>query len=397
VTTDNRPPVRPGSWLGDDSRSSTAATAASPRPHVPGQLPLARPVLAEPSWSRVLLTTVELWVSRRLRRAGFLRRQASSRLSGNRVPSRIGRQRSVRRWRRHRLALAVVAAAAVALAVLPFTGAFSRATSRATPRAVPPSVSRQPVARARGVSPRPAAAAQSEAVAWITSQVSSAAIIGCYPAMCAVLQAQGVSASRLVALGSSVTGMLAANVIATLPSADQGLVNQYAPAIIASFGSGRSRIEVRAVAPGGAAAYQSALRTDLYGRKSAGSQLLRNPRLRFSAADATRVRAGQVDSRLLATLAALSSQFTLRVMAFADSSPGAPLLFREVIVASDGAGNGVVTLAAALAVVNAQESPYLPVHSAIVHSGTGQAALVIEFASPSPLGLLTTVLTADVQ
>ena len=104
-----------------------------------------------------------------------------------------------------------------------------------------------------------------------------------------------------------------------------------------------------------------------------------------------------MDSRLLATLAALSSQFTLRVVAFGDSSPGAPLLFRQVTVASDGGGNGAAGLAAALAMVNAQESPYLPAHAAIVHHGAGQAVLLIEFAAPSPLGLLTTVLTADVR
>ncbi len=215
--------------------------------------------------------------------------------------------------------------------------------------------------------------------------------------MCASLQAQGVSASRLVPLGSRMAGVLRTDVITTLPSADKKLVDHYAPALIASFGSGGSRIEIHAVAPGGAVAYQSALRADLSARKSAGSQLLRNPRIKFSVADATRMAAGEVDSRLLATLAALSSQFTLRVRAFGDSSPGAPLLFREVTVGSDGGGNGAARLAAALAMVNAQESPYLPAHSAIVHLGTGRAVLLIEFASPSPLGLLTTVLTADVQ
>jgi hypothetical protein len=183
-------------------------------------------------------------------------------------------------------------------------------------------------------------------------------------------------------------------VIATLFSADQ---NRYAPALIASFGSGGSRIEIRAVAPGGAASYQSALRADLNARKSAGSQLLRNPRIRFSVADARQLRAGEADSRLLATLAALSSQFTFRVMAFGDSAPGAPLLFRQVTVASYGGGNGAAGLAAALAMVRAQEGLYLPAHSAIVRLGGGQPVLLIEFASPSPLGLLTAVLTADVR
>lgn len=349
--------------------------------------PAARSVRAEPSWGRVLLTTVELSVSRRLRHVGFLRRPVPGQRGANRVRPRPGGLRTAGRWRLHKLVLAVVGAVAVVLAALQLAGAF--------PAAAGPPAAEQPAARR--VSAPLAPAAQSAAVAWITSQVSSAAIIGCYPALCAALQAQGTNPSRLMPLGSGMTGMLSTDVIATLPSADQRLVDQYAPAIIASFGAGAARIEIRAVAPGGAAAYQSALRADLYARKSAGIQLLRNSRIRFSAADAARVRAGQVDSRVLATLATLSSQFTFQVTALADSSPGAPLLFREVTVAGDGAGNGTATLTAALAMVNAQESPYSPARSAIVHPGGGQGVLLIEFASPSPLGLLTTALTADIQ
>jgi hypothetical protein len=348
-------------------------TTENHRP-VPGRVPVVRPVRParparpEPSWGRVLLTTVELWASRRLRHPAFLRR----------------------------LVLAMVAVTVVALAGLELAGVFTASAS--APRAVRPSVSER-AAPPHAVSPGPAAAAQSAAVAWITSQVSGTAVIGCYPAMCASLEAHGVSAGRLVALGPGMTGVLKTDVIATLPAAGKAgrtLADQYAPALIASFGAGSSRIEVRAVARTGAAAYQSALRSDLAARKSAGAQLLRNPRLRFTAADAAQLRAGEVDSRLLATLAALSTQFTLRVTAFGDSAPGGPQFFREVTVASDG-GSAAARLAAALAMVSEQESPYLPAHSAIVRPGTGQAALTIEFASPSPLGLLSMVLTADVH
>jgi hypothetical protein len=370
MTTDNHRPVQPNGSPGDSVRLSAAGLALLPLQHAPGRSPVVRAVQAEPSWGRVLLTTVELWLSRRLRHVGFLRGRVPGRPSG-------------------KLALAVVVAAAVALVAFQLASALPTVAQRAAR----PSVSGDPATRS--VSPQPAAAAQSQAAAWIARQVSSAAIIGCYPALCASLQSQGVSASRLVPLGSRMTGLLGADVVATLPSADMKVVGQYAPALIASFGSGGSRIEIRAVAAGGAAAYQSALRADLQARQSAGSQLLRNPRIRFRAADAARLAAGEVDSRLLATLAALSSQFTLRVTAFSDSSPGAPLLFREVTVASDG--NGAARLAAALAMVNAQETPYLPAHCAIVHLGAGPPVLLIEFASPSPLGLLTTVLTADVQ
>jgi hypothetical protein len=354
-------------------------TTENHRP-VPGRVPVVRPVRPvraarpEPSWARVLLTTVELWASRRLRHPAFLRR----------------------------LVLAMVAVAVAAVAGWQLAGVFSTSTSASTsasaPRVVRPSVSERP-APPRAVSPGPAAVAQSAAVAWITGQVSGTAVIGCYPAMCASLEARGVSAGRLVPLGSGMAGVLKADVIATLPAAGEAgstLVKQYAPALIASFGAGSSRIEVRTVARTGAAAYQSASRADLAARKSAGAQLLRNPRLKFTAADAAQLRAGEVDSRLLATLATLSTQFTLRVTAFGDSAPGGPRFYREVTVASDG-GNGAASLAAALAMVSEQGSPYQPAHSAIVRPGAGQAALTIEFASPSPLGLLSMVLTADVH
>ena len=355
----------------------TDVTTENHRP-IPGRVPVVRPVRPvrsarqEPSWGRVLLTTVQLWGARRLRHPAFLRR----------------------------LVLTTVAVAAAAVASLQFAGVFSASAStpRAVPRAVRPSVSGRPAARP--VSPSPAAVAQSAAVAWVTSQVSSTAVIGCDPAVCAALEAQGVNPGRLVSLGSGMSGLLKSDVIVTLApagQADSTLVSQYAPALIASFGSGTARIEVRAVARTGAAAYQSALRTDLAARKSAGAQLLKNPRLKFTAADAAQLRAGVVDSRLLATLAALSTQFTLRVAAFGDSAPGGPQFFREVTVTSVGGATGAAKLTAVLAMVNAQGSPYLPAHSGIVHAGTGQAALTIQFASPSPLGLLSMVLTADIH
>jgi hypothetical protein len=341
-----------------------------------------RAVRAEPSWGRVLLTTVELWVSRRLRQADFRRRPASGRRRRLVKPALVA-------------AVAVIVTAVVVLAALQFAGAFTTAAARPA-RLVRPSHPVRPAARP--VSAPAVPPSQSQAAVWIASQVSSAAIIGCYPALCASLLAHGVSASRLMPLGSAMTGVLETDVIATLPSADMKLVDRYAPALIASFGSGASRIEVRAVATGGAAAYQAALRTDLRARQSAGSQLRRNPRLRFTVADAARLAAGEVDTRLLATLASLSSQFALRVTAFSDSAPGAPLLFRGVTVVNAGSGNPAAGLAAALAMVDAQEAPYLPAHAAIVRlPGAGQPALLIEFASPSPLGLLSTVLTAEVS
>ena len=311
------------------------------------------PRAAEPSWGRVLATTVKLSVARR--------------------------------WR---VATAVLATALVAVAALWFTGVLAGSAA--------------PVARVSAVGPSPAdnagaagasspgAATRSRAAAWIAGQVSGNAIIACYTDMCAALQAQGVMAGRLMPLRAAAASPLGAGLLVTSPSVHSPLADVYAPALIASFGSGDTRIDVRAAEPGGPAAYQAAWRADVEARRSAGSQLLQNRRLEFTAGDAGQLRAGQVDSRLLATLAALASQHSFRVTAFGDASPGVQVLFREVTLTSSGNGTAAVTAAAAL--VRAQVPPYLPAHVTLVRLAAGPTALIIEFAAPSPLGMLTPVL-----
>ena len=319
-------------------------------------VPVRRPVReAETSWGRVLVNTVKLAV---LRAAGLRRRRAS----GSR-PGRTGR-----RWRFAALVLALAGAAVI---VLWLTGTPSRAARVPAAGTGPPSL---------------AAGAQGQAAAWIAGQVSGDAIIACGPGMCAALQEQGVAAGRLMLLRSAAASPLGASVLVTSPSAGGQLASQYAPALIASFGSGRNRVEVRAVEPGEASAYRAALRADLAARRAAGSQLLRNSRIRFTGPGAAQLRAGDVDTRLLATLAALASQYSFRVTGFGDASPGAPVLFRQVSITGVGRG-----LAAALAMIGGQNPPYLPAHAAAV----GQTGLSIEFAAPSPLGLLSPVLDAD--
>ncbi len=363
VGEDNSDPVPPGSIV--------LSTAAAPR-------------AAEPSWARVLVTTLKLSALRRLRAIGFGPRRTTGRLSRDQYRVRARQRRPVaRRWRLSALLLGLTLAAVAALRV---TGVFP-GTASALPRAAAAGGSPAGDAAAPGTSSL--AAARAQAAAWIAAQVSGNAIIACYPDMCAALQAQGVAAGRLMPLQDGAASPAGASVLVTSPSVRSQLADEYAPALIASFGSGGTRIEVRAAESGGAAAYQAALRADFASRRSAGSQLLRNSRIQFTTADAAQLRAGAVDSRLLATLAALASQYTLRVTSFGDASPGAQLLFREVTLTSD-ARNGAADLAAAQAIARAQAPPYLPAH-AIVRPAGGRPTLSIEFAAPSPLGLLTAV------
>jgi hypothetical protein len=61
------------------------------------------------------------------------------------------------------------------------------------------------------------------------------------------------------------------------------------------------------------------------------------------------------------------------------------MLFREVVIAGLGHDRP-----GALAMVRAQDPPYVPAHAVAV----GQTGLNIEFALPSPLGLLSPVIGA---
>ena len=330
--------------------------AASTVPFVPTP---GKQSAAEPSWGRVLATTLRLWLPRQVT------------------------------VRRRRTASVVAAAAVVTVAALALSGVFSGTSAPAARAASTPSPAR---ATAHPSAAHPSAAqptiaqpspVQAAAAAWIASQLSSDAIIGCDPAICTALQARGVTAARLMPLKPGAPDPYGATVVVTSDPA----ATRYAPAVIASFGSGATQISVRATEPGGAAAYETALRADQTARMSAGSQLLRNSRIHFTAADAAQLRAGQVDARLLATLAALSSQYPFSVTSFGDASPGVAALYREATITAAGKN-----LTAALALLKAQVPPFLPTQAAIMHLATDQAVLSIEYAAPSPLGLLTAVL-----
>jgi len=325
-----------------------------------------------PSWGRVLATTLGLWASRRLLRPRGLRRP----------------------WRVLLLVICALVVGGTAVGVVRLTGTSSRAarlSSSARPYQGRPGGSAGPA----GV----AASVRSQAAAWIAGQVSTDDIIGCVPLMCAALSAHGVPAGRLLPLGATASSAPGAEVIAVSPAPRTGF-SQDAPALLASFGSGGSLIEVRATWPGGSATYKVALAADLAARRSAGAQLLHSRRLEVGVPgagqlQADQLRTGQVDSRLLVMLALLASQRSWRVIAFGDASPGVPFAeapFRQVIITGTGGAagrDGADGLAAALALVRAQRGLYQAAQVTTVRLADGQPGLRIDFAAPSPLGLLT--------
>ena len=307
----------------------------------------SRTLPGAPSWGRVLATTVSLWVGRRVAR---LRHPRLALI----------------------LAICVVVAAAAVVSVVQVGGTPSRTASAPRPHAVPP-------AWARGA----AGAARMQAATWVADQVSSAETIGCDPLMCAALRAHGVAASRLVLSGQAGSGAVGADVVVGSGSAAGA-----APVLLASFGSGASVVEVRTAPPGGSAAYQRAVAADLTARRAAGTQLLHSQRIQVDGQAAGQLQAGQVDTRVLIMLAMLASQHPWRVVGFSADSPGLPLTeapFRQVVITGPDAAD----LTASLALVRAQRTPYQPAQAAIVRLPGGQIALRIDFAAPSPPGLLT--------
>src|SRR6202050_3650511 len=177
---------------------------ATPIPKTP---PATR---AEPSWGKVVATTVSLWLSRRMPRARADRR----RRGGLRRPSWHLSRRAARGLR---LATLVLALAAVAVTVLRFTETSAATARSSSPGRIHPA--RAAAGQAQGArahaapvqgrraQPARAQAARAQAAAWIAGQVSSDEIIGCGPAMCAALQAHGVAAGRLRPVGPATTGL----------------------------------------------------------------------------------------------------------------------------------------------------------------------------------------------
>jgi len=270
-----------------------------------------------------------------------------------------------RRWR----TIALVVGAAVLLAAGPLLLALSHSgTSK----------------------PSAAEVTRDQAAAWVAQQVSSGDVVSCDVAMCLALEAHGISVSDLLVMSPTARDLLTSQVIVS--TADirhlfgSNLDTVYAPTVLASFGSGNTRIDVRVIAPDGAAAYLSVLRTDWQQRKSAGGAIAGNSRITLTATARRQMDAGQVDSQLLLMLTELAQQHPVDVLAFGDlgrsASPGVPL--RSATLAENGAAD----LRSMLASLRVQRGVYRAAHVETTRRD-GQPVLIVEFAAPMPLGLLS--------
>jgi hypothetical protein len=285
--------------------------------------------------------------------------------------------------RRRRRALGVVGSAAVVAVLIAGSGALSHALFR--PKA--------PGATRSAVTSAPAEI--QNAVAWVAAQASRSAVVSCDPQVCADLANKGFPSANLSTLGPESADPLVSDLV--VATADirarygDRLASAYAPVIIASFGSGDRRIDIRAIAPHGAAAYLSALRADVTARKSAGITLVHSRQITTSAAARAQLIEGKVDRRLLSTIADLAAIHPVSILAFGDSGPGAspgmPLRAADLAEAVGHAARPSPAYVQSMVnFLHAQHGTRAPAHIQTVRLTGGRAALRVEFAAPSPVG-----------
>jgi hypothetical protein len=307
----------------------------------------------EPSWPRVLATTVQLWLKRRRRRF-------------------------------YVAVVAIAVALAAGLGVALSQGATSTAGGTArqeSPRALP---------AASTVTPA------SEAAGWVASQVSRTATVACDPAMCASLERDGFPAGNLVPVRPGAADPAQAGLAVATPALrgtlGGTLAARYAPVALASFGSGAGAVQIRAAAPSGAAAYLARLRADLAARRHVGAELLRNPAVQVSTLARQQLSEGRADPRLITTIGVMAALHPVHLVSFGDPSPGAgqDVPLRSVLLY--GVTHGVTAddalLSSLRGLLLAQQPSYRPATVATVRLGTGQSALRVVFSAPAPLGLL---------
>jgi hypothetical protein len=304
---------------------------------------------ADPSWPTVASTTVRLWFDRHYRRRG-------------------GRR-----------SLVLVLSALVAMALgAGMTLAFTQreAPSTHVTRHVPNAI-------------QVAQADRQKAAVWIAREVASNIVVGCDLQMCNQLQKSGFPGARLMQLQPTSPDPLGSQLVVATPvirnQFGTRLASVYAPMVIASFGSGAERVDVRFVAPDGTKAFEAELATDRKARIGAGEQLIANNHVQASADARRALLAGQVDPRLLVTLGTLAGLMPIQLVAFVDPSPGAspdvPLRGAEIGAATAAGLPAMVTF------LKAQQDQYAPAVAGITQIANGQHVVTVRYDAPGPMGL----------
>lgn len=280
-------------------------------------------------------------------------------------PGSMRRHLELRRSAKRRLALA--AAIALAITAVGFT-AF-RTQPAGSPHTASLSHPTGSSSRARDEAVR--TRAMRDSAAWIVAQLAPGTKVSCDPAFCTALP-RTIAEVPVADVHAAAIVVSTAKVRAEIGSR----LTTLAPVILATFGTGDARIDVRLVAADSAADSAAAYQADRAQRRRAGELLLGNPDLSLSATARRQLADGEVDARLLITLAALVQAQPVSVLRFSDSGPGAApdVPFRAALVSGP---DTTIT-----AFFRTQPGPFRP------DVFTSNGKLLVRFSAPCPLGLL---------
>ena len=238
------------------------------------------------------------------------------------------------------------------------------------------------------------AAVRDEAASWVAQQVSRDVTVSCDRMTYAALTADGFPARKLMVLGPTSAAPNGSDVVVETPAVRQlfgtSLDTAWAPAVLASFGSGATRTAIRVIAPNGTVAYQALLSADLAARKAAGAALLRDRRIAVPAAAAGQLAGGLVDSRLLRALASLARHQPISIVGFGNTGPGAgagiPLRFADLAENDRAAGlSGAAYARSARAYLSTVSARFHLIAVTTVVPPHGPSVLRVQVTAPSPV------------
>ena len=242
-----------------------------------------------------------------------------------------------------------------------------------------------------------APAAQAAAVKWVVSQVNPKTTVACDQATCAALVAHGYSPANLRKL-TSASGLAGSGVVVVTPAAQHlfgsSLATAWAPAALATFGSGHSTVSVRIVAPKGAAAWRKEARKDQAERKALETALTTQANTITASGPARQnLQAGRVDGRLIEAIADAASAESVDIVEFGNVGTGAsayvPLRYADLAASDPAATMGVPAYVRAVrAGMDGGPGPR-PDRTELLTLPGGQLVLRVEFLAPSSFGVLT--------
>jgi hypothetical protein len=311
--------------------------------------------------------------------------------------------RPPRRWRYRAATLFALGAGALLGA-----GLFIGIALHSSPAAAPLHSSSPSAAASSTAAPSPTAPAivppvgpgeaadVTQAAAWIGLQVGTGTVVACDPRTCAALTAAGFPVSQEVQVGLNTQSLSNASVVVVTPQlhtlfseVDPSLGYDVAPTVLASFGG----VSIQPIYSGGGTAYQTALSQDVQDRIQLGEQLLNSGLLTVTPSAQSELAAGEVDPRLLLALQSLADSQPIDIIGFTDSGPGASpgVPFRAVDLSTADPNGGMSSAAYIDGIVrilkaHATFPPYQNVMKVTLPDG--QVVAQVQYAAPSPLGLL---------